>query len=236
MELAWSESGLVPCAVQHALSGEFLMLGYMNAQSLELTLRSDRVVFFSRSRGRLWKKGETSGNELHLKSLWLDCDSDTLLALVEPQGPTCHRGTPTCFDPLASSEEPHSMPPRPLGTELFDLEHVLSKRLAELSTNGAEALSDEGPTSYTTKLLNAGTDRILRKLSEEYSELLCAAKNNQLRPSADAKTDLVSESADVLYHLMVLWQNQSVTLVEVLLELQTRRGKRRPQDGLVPKL
>lgn len=194
--LDWNKgAGLLPAIVQHADSGQVLMLGYMNREALDHTLASARVSFFSRSRGRLWIKGETSGNTLELVDISADCDHDSLLVLARPHGPTCHRGTPSCFDPLTP----------PLAGELALLDQTIAQRLRELP---------EG--SYTSRLVQAGTLRVAQKVGEEGVEVALAG-------AAQSESALVAESADLLYHLGVLLAMRGRSLADVLDQLRQRR-------------
>lgn len=196
--------GLIPAIVQHARSGEVLMLGYMNEDALRHTTETGLVTFWSRSRQELWQKGATSGNVLTLVEIRQDCDSDALLVLAEPTGPTCHTGQQTCFHRTLGGE-PASMPAPQLAF-LAQLGDLIARRDAE---------RPEG--SYTTKLLAGGVDRIGKKIGEEAAEVIIAAKNR-------APDELRWELADLLYHSMVLLQEQGVPLDTVLRELQQRHG------------
>jgi phosphoribosyl-ATP pyrophosphohydrolase/phosphoribosyl-AMP cyclohydrolase len=188
--------GLVPVIVQDAQNSRVLMLGYMNATAAAETLRRGRVVFWSRSKNRLWEKGESSGHTLTVVSMALDCDGDTLLIRATPAGPVCHRGTTTCFDDDAVTAET-------LGF-LGELETIIAARM----TSATDA-------SYTAKLLAAGTRRIAQKVGEEGVEVALAGA------SGDAK-ELVSESADLLYHLLVMLKARDLSLGDVAAELRRR--------------
>jgi phosphoribosyl-ATP pyrophosphohydrolase/phosphoribosyl-AMP cyclohydrolase len=200
--LAWKKSGdLLPAIIQDASSEAVLMLGYMNREALQETLLRGRVVFFSRSRERLWEKGETSGNTLDLVSIAADCDSDALLVRVHPQGPTCHRNTPTCFGDGA--------PPRADGLGfLAQLETVIASRIAQ---------SPEG--SYTAKLYSQGMKRMAQKVGEEGVEVALAAQ------AGDAR-ELVSEAADLVFHLALLLRARDLSLDSVGAELAARHKAR----------
>ena len=196
--LAWDKGGgLLPVVVQHARSGKVLMLGYMNAEALELTLRGGRVVFYSRSRQRLWTKGETTGHYLDVVDVSSDCDDDALLVLAEPVGPTCHKGTDSCFASAAPT------PAEGLAF-LADLEAIIAQRIKE---------RPEG--SYTARLCGEGPGRIAQKLGEEGVELALAAVSRD----DDA---VVAESADLLYHLLLLLKVRGVSTARVVGELQSR--------------
>jgi phosphoribosyl-ATP pyrophosphohydrolase/phosphoribosyl-AMP cyclohydrolase len=201
----FDSNGLVPAIVQHARSGEVLMLGYMNEQALQHTLESGRVTFWSRSRGELWQKGSTSGNWLHLVEVRQDCDGDALLVLAEPAGPTCHTGKPSCFHRTLSGETTTTRPPM----------SSMATRLADTIRARHQQQDDE---SYTVKLLRGGVDRIARKLGEETAEVIIAAKN-------DSMDELVYESADLLYHWFVLLEHQGISADAVWQELRRRAGE-----------
>ncbi|HRC76177.1 MAG TPA: bifunctional phosphoribosyl-AMP cyclohydrolase/phosphoribosyl-ATP diphosphatase HisIE [Kouleothrix sp.] len=202
--MQFDEKGLIPAIVQHARSGEVLMLGYMNEQALRTTLDTHQVTFWSRSRQSLWTKGETSGNVLRLVEIRQDCDGDALLVLAEPSGPTCHTGAPSCFfrslDGTVCDERV------PAGAILAQLSDVIAQRAAE---------RPEG--SYTTKLLNGGVDRIGKKIGEEAAEVIIAAKNA-------APDELTWEMADLLYHSLVLLAQQNLPLDAIWRELRRRHS------------
>ena len=196
--------GLLPAIVQHARSGEVLMLGYMNEEALRRTLDTKLVTFWSRSRQSLWQKGETSGNLLRLVEVRQDCDGDTLLVLVEPEGPTCHTGAPSCFyRTLAGDPVDERVPPSSILTQLSDL---IAQRAIE---------RPEG--SYTVKLLDGGVDRIGKKIGEEAAEVIIAAKNA-------APAELSWELADLLYHSIVLLAQQGMSLEAIWAELRRRHS------------
>lgn len=189
--------GLIPAVVQHATSGAMLMLGYMNREALRETLRRQRVVFFSRSRGCLWEKGETSGHTLQLAGVRTDCDRDTLLVTALPAGPVCHLGTPTCFgDAAPTAAERLAF----LGT----LAEVIARRMA-----------DRPEGSYTARLYAEGPKRIAQKVGEEGLEVALAAVS-------ETDEELVAESADLLYHLLLLLASRGLRLEHVVAELQSR--------------
>ena len=193
--LDWPKGdGLLPAIVQHWLTGEVLMLGYMNPEALAETQRSGRVTFWSRSKQRLWTKGESSGHVLALKSLRADCDADTLLVQAEPHGPTCHNGTSSCFGDQARL---------PLGF------------LAELDALVAQRQAERPQGSYTTKLFDSGTRRIAQKVGEEGVETALAAV-------AQGKDDLLGEAADLLFHLAVLLRARGLSLADVVAVLARR--------------
>jgi len=209
--IRWDERGLVPAIVQDDLSKEVLMLAYMNEESLRRSLETGETWFWSRSRGELWHKGATSGHTQRIVSIRYDCDGDALLVRVRPNGPACHTGTYTCFThPVTvegeGTEEAVSDRFAPLGR----LEEIIARRHAE---------RPEG--SYTTYLFEKGVDKILKKVGEETSEVIIAAKN-------PGTAELRSETADLLYHLMVLMRERGLSLDEVLGELDRRHGPAAP--------
>jgi phosphoribosyl-ATP pyrophosphohydrolase/phosphoribosyl-AMP cyclohydrolase len=197
--------GLLPGVVQDAKTGTVLMLGYLNRDALQETLKRRRVVFFSRSRSALWEKGETSGNTLNLASVVPDCDNDALLLRVNPVGPTCHRNTPSCFG--------DGQPPDRDGLAfLAELQDVIEKRISE---------SPEG--SYVAKLYASGLKRMAQKVGEEGVEVALAAQSA-------GNAELVSEAADLLFHLMLLLRARDLSLETVAAELAARhRARERAQ-------
>lgn len=198
----FDENGLIVAIVQHARSGEVLMLGYMNETSLRQTLESGLVTFWSRSRGEIWQKGATSGNVLHLVEMRQDCDGDALLVLAEPAGPTCHTGQPSCFH--RQLDEQLAAPRLPRMTILSRLADVIHQRH-----------QDQTQGSYTADLLRKGVDRIGKKIGEEAAEVIIAAKNN-------SEPELIYEMADLFYHALVLLEHQQVSPDAVWEELERR--------------
>ena len=191
--------GLLPAVVQNAGTGAVLMLGYMNREALVVTLARRRVVFFSRSKGRLWEKGEISGHSLELEEVRMDCDQDTLLVRAWPRGPICHLGNGSCFGDAVSIE---SQPVAFLAT----LERVIDERFAN---------RPEG--SYTARLLSQGWTRIAQKVGEEGVEVaLAAARGND--------HEVIDEVADLFYHVMVLLKARGLTFERVLKELEARHA------------
>ena len=187
-------TGLVPAVVQDAGTGQVLMLGYMNRESLERTKTTGRVTFWSRSKQRLWEKGETSGNTLRFVSATPDCDKDALLVRANPLGPTCHTGSVSCFGPEESTAS----------GILGRLERTIAERKEEMPSG-----------SYTTDLFKSGTARIAQKVGEEGVETVIAALGD------DGKR-LLEESADLVYHLIVLLHQKEKTLGDVLEILRGR--------------
>lgn len=203
--LKYDDAGLIPAVVQDARTLEVLMLAYMNEESLRKTLESKTTWFYSRSRKSLWNKGETSGNFQHVKDIRYDCDKDTLLVLVDPQGPSCHTGQNTCFYRNIMDEE-------------LNLPHVDLSILQSVYEIVETRKNNPMEGSYTNYLFDKGIDKILKKVGEETTETVIAAKN-------DSKEELIYETSDLIYHLMVLLVNQGVTLDDICNELDKRHKK-----------
>ncbi|WJV65318.1 bifunctional phosphoribosyl-AMP cyclohydrolase/phosphoribosyl-ATP diphosphatase HisIE [Pectobacteriaceae bacterium CE70] len=196
-QLDWQKTdGMLPAIVQHAISGEVLMLGYMNQEALHVTEESGKVTFFSRTKQRLWTKGESSGHFLHVVSITPDCDNDTLLVLANPIGPTCHLGNTSCFSPASSEWQ-----------FLYQLEQLL-----------AERKNADPASSYTARLYASGTKRIAQKVGEEGLETALAA-------TVHDREELTNEAADLMYHLLVLLQNQDLNLATIINRLKERHTK-----------
>ncbi|HHG9969971.1 TPA: bifunctional phosphoribosyl-AMP cyclohydrolase/phosphoribosyl-ATP diphosphatase HisIE [Yersinia enterocolitica] len=196
-QLDWEKvDNLMPAIVQHAVSGEVLMMGYMNKEALAVTEETDKVTFFSRTKQRLWTKGESSGHFLNVVNIYPDCDNDTLLILVNPIGPTCHLGNNSCFAPAASD-----------WGFLYQLEQLLASRK-----------SADPASSYTAKLYASGTKRIAQKVGEEGVETALAATVND-------REELTNEASDLMYHLLVLLQDQDLDLSKVIGRLRERHEK-----------
>lgn len=206
--IRWNDQGLVACIAQHVTTAEVLMLAWMNEASLRRTLETGTLWYWSRSRQALWHKGETSGTVQHLRALHLDCDGDALLALVAPEADgACHTGAPTCWDPPGRFDAADPTPPR----------HVLAALWRTI-----EARDRERPAgSWTTRLLEGGVDRIGKKVGEEATEVVIAAKNAQ---TGQGTAELAAESADLLFHLMVLWRSAGMDPAEVFEVLARRRS------------
>ena len=197
-ELKFDEKGLIPAIVQDAVTKRVLTLAYMNKESLQISMEKGLTCFFSRSRQELWLKGETSGNYQHIVSITADCDRDALTVLVEPDGPACHLGTKSCFEyPVWKSEE---------------LEEFSPEGLMELLRQRKEEMP-EG--SYTTYLFQKGLDKILKKVGEESTEVIIAAK-------AEDKAETIYEIADLAYHVMVLMLQAGISLEDIHRELASR--------------
>ena len=184
--------GLVPAIIQDVETKNVLMLGFMNKEALDLTLESNKVHFFSRSKNRIWMKGEESGNFLNLISLKPDCDNDSLLLKVKPQGPTCHKGDDTCWGEKNDQNF------------LNTLEKIITDRITNLSDN-----------SYVSNLFKKGIDKIAQKLGEEATEVIIASKNEN-------KKELIYESADLLFHFLILLQKKNLRFKDIVNELEQR--------------
>lgn len=205
MDMKLNEQGLIPAIAQHIDTGEILMMGYMSPGALKRTLEGGQVWYYSRSREDLWHKGEVSGNYLNLKEAWVDCDADTILMKVIPDGPTCHTGEPSCFfTPL------QGMP------EGFHSEDTSAQILEELFSTIQERKRDLPEGSYTAKLIQSGIGRVAQKVIEEAGETALAAAQGD----ADS---LPAEAADLLYHTLVLLAASGVTPNQVWEELRSRR-------------
>ena len=206
MKVKLNEQGLVPAIAQDANTGNVLMLGYMNPGSIKRTVEGIQVWFYSRSQEDLWHKGEVSGNYLNLKEAWLDCDGDTILLKVDPDGPTCHTGNTSCFfHPLEGLPEGYEDTDRGPGV-LGELYAIVQDRQREMP---------EG--SYTVTLLQEGVSRIAQKVIEEAGETALAA-------ATDDTENLPSEIADLMYHTLVLMAASGVKPEQVWQELRERRG------------
>lgn len=197
-ELKFDEKGLIPAIVVDAKTKKVLTLAYMNRESLEISLKKELTCFWSRSRNELWLKGETSGNYQHIVSITADCDNDALVVSVEPDGPACHTGSYSCFTkPVFQSEERSEF-------SYYGLMELIRGR----KTNPQDG-------SYTTYLFNKGLDKILKKVGEESTEVIIAAK-------AEDKKETVYEIADLAYHVMVLMVEADISLDEIRDELASR--------------
>lgn len=206
MELAFGDDGLLPVIAQDRLTGQVRMVGYMNRQALAATLRTGRVTFFSRSRGELWEKGATSGNTLRVASIHADCDADALLVLVDPEGPTCHTGSPSCFFRRVEADGSAAETGRDAAAFLEVLEREIDARKQSTAQK-----------SYTRHLLDGGPDRIGEKIREEAGELAQAI-------ASESDGRVANEAADVLYHVLVGLASRGVGLRDVLQVLAGRAG------------
>ena len=212
-QVQFDEKGLVPAVVQDWLDGTVLMVGYMNVEALNATKKTQRVHFWSRSRQQLWKKGETSGHELILKNIFIDCDQDAVLVKAEPIGPTCHTGQRSCFftEVLAQAGDGSSSPDSTT-TEAWG---GISERLYE--TVLARKLEPQ-ESSYVSTLLKGGPDRILKKIVEESGEVVLAAKNKD-------RGEIIYEVADLWFHTLVMLGQTEIPPREIFRELGKRFGK-----------
>jgi phosphoribosyl-ATP pyrophosphohydrolase/phosphoribosyl-AMP cyclohydrolase len=220
LEPHWGVDELVPAVVQDAGDGRVLMLAWMDAEALDATLATGDVHFHSRSRDRLWRKGETSGHVLHVRDVALDCDGDALLLRVDPHGPTCHRGTRSCFDPPGAE----NLAP-PARQDFAWLETLWG-------TIAARAV-DRPAASYTARLLDGGVDAVARKVTEEATEVLIAAKDGAAAAErgsdrAETRPALAAETADLFYHALVLLAERDVPPSAVIDVLRSRSSDSRP--------
>ncbi|AXF56273.1 bifunctional phosphoribosyl-AMP cyclohydrolase/phosphoribosyl-ATP diphosphatase HisIE [Salicibibacter kimchii] len=204
-DIVFDADGLIPAVVQDVNSKEVLTVAYMNRESLQKTIDTKETWFYSRSRQTLWHKGETSGNVQRVSDLRYDCDRDALLVLVHPQGPACHHGTYSCFTESLLSEE------RTQESNDFTIVRTVAATIAERNHERPEG-------AYTTYLFEEGVDKILKKIGEEASEIIIAAKNRD-------GEELAWESADFIYHLLVLLEEQQLSFDDVLDTLRERHGK-----------
>ena len=212
-DLAFADrGGLLPAVVQHHGTGRVLMLGYQDPEALTATLSTGLATFFSRSRQEQWVKGATSDNYLHVTAIQVDCDRDTILLICDPDGPTCHTGARSCFDGASDADEDNATEDRAAehsagpGNFLPELEQVVTTRDRERPAG-----------SYTTSLLEGGVRRIAQKVGEEGVETALAAV-------AQEDPELIGESADLLYHLLVLLRSRGLGLADVEAELRRRHG------------
>ena len=192
---------IIPAIIQNKKTKKILMQGWMNKESFDKTIETKKVWFFSRSKDRLWQKGESSENYLNVEQIKLDCDNDSILIQVTPEGPTCHTLNESCFD----NELDNYILDKDFSLE--DLEEIIEARKTEMPDN-----------SYTTSLFNEGIKKITKKLGEEASEVIIASL-------AEKRSDLIYESADLIYHLLVLLANEDISLQEVVDELSSRHNK-----------
>ena len=193
------QNGLIPAIIVEATTNQVLMLGFMNKEALTQTLEKQKVVFFSRTKNRLWLKGEKSENYLNVLSIKADCDNDTLLIYAKPDGPTCHTGAYSCFSEVDKNN-----------IQFLDyLFQLVQKRKIELPEN-----------SYTTSLFKKGSDRIIQKVGEETVETVIAAKNKD-------KEEIINEASDLLFHLMVMFSDQGIEFSEIVQNLQKRHSDKK---------
>ena len=233
--VAYGPDGLVPAVVQDAVDGRVLMVAYMDAEAVAATVTTGEVHFHSRSRDRLWRKGEQSGHVLHLRSLALDCDGDALLIGAEPAGPTCHRDTRSCFDPDALSKAVPGANPAAPAAEPPPVPRMIDDGvqgfawLESLWSTIVERQAARPPGSYTVALIDGGVDVVGRKVAEEATEVLLAAKNDERAQAAasdrtETSTLLAGEAADLVYHALVLLAERGVEPGAVLEVLRGRHG------------
>lgn len=201
--IKYNEVGLIPAIVQDYETRQVMMMAWMNEEALKLTIETKKATFYSRSRQALWVKGETSGNTQAVVKLNYDCDGDTLLLQVNPKGPACHTGNTSCFYRSLSIDQEANLGNMEILTMLFDL-------IADRKSNPV-------PGSYTNYLFEKGVDKICKKIGEESAETIIAAKNND-------PEELIYEASDLIYHLLVLLNNQNVDLESLFQEL-TKRHK-----------
>lgn len=200
--IRFDEKGLIPAVVQDVNTGKVLMLAYMNEESIKLTLETKKTWFYSRSRKKLWNKGETSGNFQAVKKISYDCDGDAVLLEVEPLGPSCHTGEMSCFFNNVFNEE---------GDNSSNILERLYARISDRRENPAEG-------SYTNYLFDKGIDKILKKVGEETSEVIIASKNN-------SKDEMTYEISDLVYHLLVLMVDRGLSINDIKKELNKRYKK-----------
>jgi phosphoribosyl-ATP pyrophosphohydrolase/phosphoribosyl-AMP cyclohydrolase len=213
-----AEGILLPTVAQDAETGRVLMLAYSNAESLRLTLQTGQAHYWSRSRGRLWRKGETSGNTQSVQSVALDCDGDTLLFRVQPAGPACHTGETSCFFTAVTEAKEvfGSEPGGAAGPSQAAASPSQAQFFDELFALIQSRKKEKPDHSYTARLMDQGVDRIGKKIAEEAGEVIIAAKN-------DSREELLWESADLIYHLMVLLASRDIEWSELAAELQKRK-------------
>ncbi|MEK3881084.1 bifunctional phosphoribosyl-AMP cyclohydrolase/phosphoribosyl-ATP diphosphatase HisIE [Paenibacillus sp. FSL M7-0420] len=219
--IRWNESGLLPAVIQDARTLEVLMFAYMNPESLQRSLASGQTWFWSRSRSELWHKGGTSGNTQAITSIHYDCDSDTLLVKVVPEGPACHTGENSCFFREVPLDSPANVTDTAgAAVNAAEAESGRFAVLGELERVIAEREVNRPEGAYTTYLFDKGVDKILKKVGEEASETIIAAKNKD-------NAELRLEVSDLIYHLLVLLQERKLPLDEILEELSARHERPR---------
>lgn len=214
-QLRFDDNGLIPAIIQDAESGQVLMLGYMNSESLEKSLKTGKTHFWSRSRRKLWMKGETSGHIQEIEEMYTDCDKDTLLFKVKQTTAACHTGHYSCFHNTINDEYGIIVNYKPVfkPEEVYRDSSSILKELYEV-VEDRKLHPKEG--SYTNYLFEKGLDKILKKVGEEAAEVIIASKNR-------SKDEVVYEVSDLIYHLMVLLVEQGVTLDDIYSELKKRR-------------
>ena len=225
-DVRFGPDGLVPAVVQDATDGRVLMLAYMDAEAIAATVKTGEVHFHSRSRGTLWRKGETSGNVLRLVDLSIDCDGDALLVTAHAAGPTCHRETRSCFDadgaPARSAAASGAASAAPAMGAAADHATQGFAWLETLWSTIASRAAERPAGSYTTSLLGGGVDAVGRKVTEEATELLLAAKDDATAPTPATREALAGEAADLIYHALVLLAERDLPPATVLDTLRAR--------------
>jgi phosphoribosyl-ATP pyrophosphohydrolase/phosphoribosyl-AMP cyclohydrolase len=220
--IAWGPDGLVPVVAQDARDGRVLMVAYASREAVDATLATGDLHFHSRSRGRLWRKGETSGNVLRVRSLALDCDADAILASVDPAGPACHRGTGTCFDDAAADAAAGAIAPQGFAA------------LEAIWATVADRAARRPAGSYTSRLIAGGPDATGRKVVEEATEVLIATKDAATADAGGvgepdalraARAALAGEAADLLFHLLVALAERGMEPAQVVAVLESRHGR-----------
>ena len=206
----FDEQGLLPCVVQDWMDGTVLMVGFMNQEAWDMTQQTERVHFWSRSRQQLWKKGETSGHELVLKEVFLDCDQDTVLVKAQAIGPTCHTGSKACFFSRISPTAPEKISSSE-GTAWGGITQRLYETVVDRKTHPSQ-------DSYVSKLLQGDVDRILKKVVEEAGEVVLAGKNSN-------REEIIYEMADLWFHSLIMLGHYSIPPEEIYQELGKRFGK-----------
>jgi len=205
--LKFNSRGLIPAVVQNAETNEVLMVAYMNAETIQMTLDTGKATFFSRSRDQIWVKGETSGNFIFVKEMRIDCDADCILLLADPAGPACHTGERTCFFRKVENGEFASVEKSSLAS---------SDILARLEAVTIDRKKNPKEGSYTNYLFDKGEDKILKKVGEEAAEVVIAGKNR-------SKEEITYETADLLYHLTVMLVDNDLSWNDIYNELEKRR-------------
>ena len=203
-KIKYNDRGLIPAVLQDYESGEVLMLAYMNKKSFKKTIETGKACFWSRSRQEIWLKGNTSGNYQEVQNIYLDCDGDALLVQVKPEGPACHTGEKSCFFQHLAGADKEDFAFQKKASFLQVLSEVIAARKKELPEN-----------SYTTYLFEKGIDKITKKLAEEAAEVIIAAKNED-------EEEIIYESADLIYHLLVLLESNRISVEQIFSELKSR--------------
>jgi len=218
IDFKYNEQGLMPAVVQDADTKDVLMVAYVNQESLKLSLEKEETVFYSRSRQELWHKGETSGNTQKIEEIYYDCDQDTILFLVDPAGPACHTGNTSCFyRKIAENTDAKAadMMEKEVKAQKIEADFAQEKVIDDLYHLIAGRREEMPEESYTTYLFEEGIDKILKKVGEESAEVIIAAKN-------DSEEELILESSDLVYHMLVLLVERGVTPAQIRKELIKR--------------